>query len=331
MKVKKEKSVLKTVIKVLAIVLAVLVCLCLFIRFRGAAAQIKEYDSENGYILPCGEALVSAHRSGTGVFPENTMLAFEGCVQSEDFNVDVFEFDLHITKDDVLILLHDGTLERTTDAAEYFGKTDNHPEDYTYEELRALNFGETFTTDDGEMPYAGLRGDKIPDSLRVTRLEDVLDYLESNQPYRYIIEIKNSGELGYKSADILYSVLKEKNLLDRALIGTFNNEVTAYMDESYPDMGRSAGVNEVVKMWLNYLFGIKHEVGYYPFTALQIPTGYWIIRLDSVGFINYTHEHGVAVQFWTIDDFNEMQKLVGRNADCIITNYPARAYNLLNP
>ena len=53
--------------------------------------------------------------------PENTMLAFESCMNSKDFNTDIFEFDLHITKDNKLILLHDDTLDRTTNAVEYFG------------------------------------------------------------------------------------------------------------------------------------------------------------------------------------------------------------------
>ena len=100
------------------------------------------------------------------------MLAFESCMNSKDFNTDIFEFDLHITKDNKLILLHDDTLDRTTNAVEYFGYEDVKPIDHTYAELRELNFGENFQAEDGSYPYRGLRGDKIPDDLRAVLLED---------------------------------------------------------------------------------------------------------------------------------------------------------------
>lgn len=78
------------------------------------------------------------------------MAAFKNCVESKDFQTDIFEFDLHITKDGVLILLHDDTLDRTSDSAEVFGEEDVRPEDKTYEELRTLNMGAKFTAQDGQ-------------------------------------------------------------------------------------------------------------------------------------------------------------------------------------
>ena len=123
------------------------------------------------------------------------MAAFQYCIETEDFNVDIYEFDLHITKDGKLILLHDNTLDRTTNSAEHFGEEGVKPSEKTYEELRELNFGENFKNADGEYPYRGLRGDDIPDELRAVLLEDVLDYLEDNGDFQYIIEIKDSGKV----------------------------------------------------------------------------------------------------------------------------------------
>ena len=80
--------------------------------------KIEVYNTTNKDIF--SETKISAHRSGAGVYPEETMLAFEACVNN--FKVDYYEFDLHITKDDVLILLHDSTLDRTSNCEEVFGE-----------------------------------------------------------------------------------------------------------------------------------------------------------------------------------------------------------------
>ncbi len=56
----------------------------------------------------------------------------------------------------MLVLLHDDTLDRTSNSAEIFGKEEARPEDYTYEELRQLNMGAKFTDEDGNTPYANI-------------------------------------------------------------------------------------------------------------------------------------------------------------------------------
>lgn len=303
--------------------------LLMLITHKWAETYIA-YDTDNHNITEYGTTLVSAHRSGGGIFPENTMMAFEGCINSEEFKTDIFEFDLHITADDELIILHDNTLDRTTDAVEYFGKKNIRPEEYTYEELRALNFGESFEDENGEKPYSGLRGDQVPDSLRVSNLKDVLTYLESNGDFDYIIEIKNGGELGEKAADILYSTLKSMKMLDDVVVGTFNANVTKYLDEKYPDMPRSASIMEVVKVYFNSLLGLDKKESTYKFSALQIPKGLSILNLATSRLVNYAHRHNIAVQYWTINDTEMMEQLKDIGADCIMSDIPDVAYEVLN-
>ena len=324
----KKHPVLRTLAAVLCI-LVVFVGAVLLLMTHDWKDTYQDYDTTNHNITEYGTTLVSAHRSGAGIFPENTMMAFENCINSETFRTDVFEFDLHITADDVLIILHDSTLDRTTDAVEYFGQEGIRPENYTYEELRGLNFGESFKTEDGEKPYAGLRGDEVPDSLRVSSLEDVLDYLESNGTFEYIIEIKNSGELGEKAADKLYETLASKDMLCRVVVGTFNANVTKYMDEKYPDMHRSASIMEVVQVYFSSLVGLDRKAGAYKFYALQIPMGLSIIDLATARLVNYAHRHDIAVQYWTINDTDDMQLLKDIGADCIMSDVPDVAYDIL--
>ena len=292
--------------------------------------EIVTYDTSNPYITPYGQTMVSAHRSGGGIFPENTLMAFEGCVTSKDFKTDIFEFDLHITKDGKLILLHDDTLDRTTDSEEVFGVTGARPEDYTLAELKTLNFGDGFIDDNGNAPYRGLRGSAVPASLHAATLEEVLELLEKSGDYRYIIEIKNRKELGYDAADALYGILKSKKLLDKAVVGTFNAEVTRYIDEQFPDMYRSASIAEVLEFYVSALLDLKCAPGYYKYKALQIPANQFVIKLGTSRITNYAHKNNIAVQYWTINAPEDMQYLKDINADCVMSDVPDTAYGVLN-
>lgn len=106
----------------------------------------------------------------------------------------------------------------------------------TFAELKQLNMGAKFKNDEGEKPFADLKGDQVPEDLRIVSLDEALSYLESAGEYRYIIEVKNSGETGLHATDILYETLVKYGCLERTVVGTFNNEVTEYMDSTYPDM-----------------------------------------------------------------------------------------------
>ena len=293
-------------------------------------SPVKDYEASNPYITPYGTTMVSAHRSGGGIFPENTLMAFEGFLNAEDFGTDIFEFDLHITKDGRLILLHDDTLDRTTDSRTVFGVKNARPENYTIAELKKLNFGAGFTDEDGKTPYADLTGDAVPDNLRVATLEEVLELLEQNGGYSYIIEIKNKKDLGYRAADRLYAVLQGMGLLDRAIVGTFNGEVTKYLDETYPELLRSASIKEVLGFYLDAVLQIDRPDGAYAFDALQIPANQFLIRLGTSRMTDWAHRHNVAVQYWTINDPEDMRLLKEINADCVMSDDPSLAYAVLH-
>lgn len=326
---KKWKKALRIILcALLALILALTAALFLSSRHRSNPADVKTYDTTNPLIMARTD--VSAHRSGAGIAPEETMMAFRYCVEQEGFEIDVFEFDLHITKDDVLVLLHDDTLDRTSDSAKVFGETNVRPENKTYEELRQLNMGAQFMNDAGEAPYKDLT--EVPDDLRILRVEDVLDYLDANGDFRYIIEIKNSGDLGKKGVDILYGLLEERNLLDRVSFGTFHEEISAYVDEAYPDLRRSTSIKEVLRFWLAALTNSKSYEP--PCSVLQIPfcepyLNYGV-NLGTATVINYAHAHDMAVQYWTINDPEDMAYLLSMGADCIMTDYPDVLYRVMH-
>lgn len=324
----------------------------LFILFFGVSCcviGIADCDIEKHYFegvtnpyIADDVAMVSAHRAGSIVAPENTLNAFKLGIEEAatgGYTVDIWEFDLHITKDGELILLHDHTLDRTSNSRQVFGVKDARPEDYTLEQLRELNMGYNFELD-GEYPFRDLAAaDITAQDLRVCTLEEVLDYMSSDEAtaaapaefgkFRYIIEIKNSGKLGEKAADILYDTLVEYGILEDVVFGTFNQNVTDYVDENYPDMLRSSSICEVLDFWFAYLTGAdlsKRGVGY---CALQIPYSKTISFLGTKGLIEYAHKYNIAVQFWTINESDDVEYLQSVGADCIMSDSPDMCYDVL--
>lgn len=329
-----EVCAMKKVLKVTGISLLVLILICAGVWaaaywHRSDPTDVRTYETTNPHIKE--NTQISAHRSGGGIMPEETLMAFKNCTQNVDFSIDVFEFDLHITKDDVLVLLHDDELDRTSNCEEIFGETNVRPEEKTYEELRQLNMGAKFETDSGEMPYADLSEDELTDDLRILSLDEILDYLTEMGDYDYIIEIKNDGELGFKGVDILYNTLKERDLLEQVVFGTFHAEVADYVDENYPDLMRGANGQEVIDFYLAALFNKQDyeppcQVLQLPFADMKESYG---VNLGTAQVINYAHAHNMAVQYWTINEEKDMEYLSSIGADCIMSDYPDRLYQVI--
>ena len=335
---KKSFKVLIGVVGGLFIAISLVMCCVVGISYTGEA---KDYfgGEANPYISADG-AMVSAHRAGSSVAPENTLHAFELGIEEATtggYKVDIWEFDLHITADEQLILLHDHTLDRTSDSEQVFGVKDARPEDYTLAELKKLNMGYNFELN-GEYPFRDLTPEQVTDAgLDVCTLGDVLDYMESDEAraaapdgrFSYIIEIKNSGKLGERAADLLYAELSSRGLLPYVVFGTFNQNVSDYVDAHYPDMLRSSSICEVLDFWLAYLTGAdlsKRGVGY---CALQIPYSSSISFLGTKGLIEYAHKYNIAVQYWTINEEEDMRHLQSIGADCIMSDKPDLCYSVL--
>ena len=315
---KKSFKVLIGVVGGLFIAISLVMCCVVGISYTGEAEDYFGGEA-NPYISADG-AMVSAHRAGSSVAPENTLHAFELGIEEATtggYKVDIWEFDLHITADEQLILLHDHTLDRTSDSEQVFGVKDARPEDYTLAELKKLNMGYNFELN-GEYPFRDLTPEQVADAgLDVCTLGDVLDYMESDEAraaapdgrFSYIIEIKNSGKLGERAADLLYAELASRGLLPYVVFGTFNQNVSDYVDAHYPDMLRSSSI-----------------VGY---CALQIPYSSSISFLGTKGLIEYAHKYNIAVQYWTINEEEDMRHLQSIGADCIMSDKPDLCYSVL--
>jgi glycerophosphoryl diester phosphodiesterase len=194
------------------------------------------------------------------------------------------------------------------------------------EELQKLNFGYYFTDKEGNRPYKDLTHEEVIErGLQILEVEDLFkEFYETNKDLLFIVEIKNSGERGYEACDKLASALnKYPEYKDQIVIGTFNPEIETYLKETYPSLHRGAStagaagfvITEMLKV---NLFNTNK------FSCLQVPMSYDIkgieIKLDSKMYINRAHRRNIAVQYWTINDKEEMKYLTDLGCDAIMTD-----------
>ena len=292
--------------------------------------------SDNPFIKGENEkVMIAAHRGGADTNPENTLLAYRAAVN--EYKVDILESDLYLTKDGYLVYNHDSYVDETCNINGdiSYEEMDNliddksnrhYIEDYTLEELKQYNFGYYFKDKEGNRPYKDLTNEEVKEKgLQILEVEDLFkEFYETNKDLLFIVEIKNSGERGYEACDKLASALnKYPEYKDQIVIGTFNPEIETYLKETYPSLHRGAStagaagfvITEMLKV---NLFNTNK------FTCLQVPMSYDIkgieIKLDSKMYINRAHRRNIAVQYWTINDKEEMKYLADLGCDAIMTD-----------
>ena len=209
----------------------------------GDSVSYAKTNNDNPYIVYNTTGLLrSAHRAGGVQDPENTMRAIKTCLNSmnEGYDVDILEFDLHLTKDNELILLHDENFDRSTNSVEVWGREGVLPRDKDLAEIKELNFGYWFPYERGSVQVEDKRIYKdlnaLPDGvdandLRVVTLEEVIVAAENaGKQYRYIIEIKDKGSVGKYAAEQLCALMEKYNMFDKVVVGTFNGDISDYFD-----------------------------------------------------------------------------------------------------
>ena len=322
--------------KVAYFIIAGLMCLSSFTAVDKAEPTVKNKNTGDYFLPDYGETLVAAHRSGKGNAPENTLAAVKNCLQSDE-RPDIFEMDIQLTKDDELVLYHSLWVDEKSDAAEHFGHKNIPVFSKTYAELRELNFAETFKKD-GVYPYAGLRGDDIPDDVKIVKVADVFDTIEAAAPgqFRYIVEIKYPFPWAPKMVDKLYDILSERNMTDRVIIGSFWNDVGHYIDNHYAGkLMRSANPFEIVDFYGCAMRNEELKKEDIKFMSLQMPY-YWddglllVANLGKTKLIDYAHKYDISVQYWTVDKPEDAETLIYNGADVLMSDHPERIYDILS-
>lgn len=281
------------------------------------------------------KVMIAAHRGGADTNPENTLLAYRAAVN--EYKVDILESDLYLTKDGYLVYNHDSYVDETCNINGDISyeemdkliddkKNHHYIEDYTLEELKQYNFGYYFTDEEGNRPYKDLTGEEVKEKgLQILEVEDLFkEFYETNKDLLFIVEIKNSGERGYEACDKLASALnKFPEYKDQIVIGTFNPEIETYLKETYPSLHRGASTSGAAGFVITQMLGVN-LFNTNKFSCLQVPMSYDIkgieIKLDKKNYIDRAHRRNIAVQYWTINDKEEMKHLTDLGCDAIMTD-----------
>lgn len=322
-------------LKVLLIVVTVLIVF--FVTM--AIIPPKDVIEDNPFIIEKGaRPLVAAHRGGKILNPENTFKAFNAAY--EEYNVDILELDTVLTKDNELILIHNTTLNSCTDI-EVVNNSDEdyYVSDHTLEEIQKLNFGYNFKKND-EYPYRNiLEGVSDEDKskvlkendLRVVTIEELFEKFKDTD-LMFIVEIKDSEDRGFIATDKLISYIKEYKLEKRVVVGTFHPEIENKLQTDYPEIMRGASTSGAAKFVITQMLGVN-LFDNSDFTCLQIPTSYDLgieFKLDKKSYIRRAHRRNISVQFWTINDKEEMKHLIELGADVIMTDAPDLLIEVIN-
>lgn len=327
------------VLKIIGIILAVIVVFMLVINIIPPAKNVEN----NPFIVEKGELpMIAAHRGGSDNNPENTMLAFREAVTT--IGVDIIESDLYLTKDGYLVYNHDSYIDETCNIngdltlGEVEDLCDNkenrhYIKDMTLEELRQYNFGYYFEDENGQRIYQDAT-DLEGLGLQIATVDQLFaEFYESYPDLLFIVEIKNSGEMGYEACRILYETLqKYPGYLDQIVVGTFHDEIETELKTKYPELLRGAPTGTAAKFVLTQYLGVN-IFDNSDFACLQIPMSYDVgieISLDKKTLISRAHRRNIAVQYWTINDADEMRELIELGCDCIMTDNPELLKSVLD-
>jgi len=248
-----------------------------------------------------------AHRGASSLAPENTIEAFRLAVEA---GAGGLELDVHMTRDGHIVVIHDATVDRTTDGA-------GPVSEMTLDELRGFDTGHNFSPDGGPShPYRG-RG------VRVPTLEEVLREFPG---VAVNIDIK-AGHPGIEAA--VLGVLRDADALGRVLVvSTPHATVKRFRKVSGGHVSTGASKWEIGVFYL--LSRLRLERLVRPaYDALQVPLRHRGIRVVSLRFIRAAHDRGVRVDVWTINQAGEMRRLLDLGADVIMTDRPATLAEVL--
>ncbi len=280
-----------------------------------------------------------AHRGGVREFPENTLYAYR---EAARLGADVLEMDVYATADGALVVLHDTTVDRTTDGS-------GDVESLTLAQLRALDaaywfvpgIGTSRDAQDSDYRFRGMAtGLREPppgyraEDFRIPTLEEALRAF----PDQLInIELKPSvrGSGSYEAE--VATLLKRYGRATDVMVASFLDHTATLFKLSAPCVSTSVPTAQVGAL----LLGSSGPLPMPPLSvhhAFQVPRSTASvgqipepleIQIVSADFVQDAHDAGLAVHVWTIDDCETMVALLNLGVDGIMSDRPARMVQVL--
>lgn len=282
--------------------------LVLFLLVLGSAAYVGRAVPAmvRPELLQSERVLVIGHRGAAGLAPENTLVGFQTAVET---GVDILEMDVYLTKDGHPVVLHDPTVNRTTDGT-------GRVSDFTLAELQQLDAGYRFTTDGGRTYPWRDRGVRIP------TLDEVLGAFPDS---KLLIEFKTADPL---LVDAVVAVVDRHRARGRVMFASFHDEAVARARVLVPEAPTSMGEGEAFR------YVVLQKLGLGSFfrpvaPTIQVPEWQGKLRVANPGLGRLARRQGVDLHVWTVNDEEAMHRLIGVGATGIITDYPDRLQRVL--
>lgn len=235
-----------------------------------------------------------AHRGAAGHCPENTMASFR---RSLELGATGIETDVQMTKDGQLVLIHDEHLDRTTGVKAWV-------KDMTLEELKHLDAGSWY----GEK-YAG---EQIP------TLQELLDLVKEHDGVILNLELKNGVVLYPGIEDKVIEAVRSYGIEDRLIISSFNHYSLAECKRIAPE----------IRTGLLYMEGLYEPWKYAKQAGANALHPYMYAVLPE--WVAEATKEGIAYHPFTVNEKEDMRRLIAMGVDGIITDYPDRLAELLS-
>ena len=286
---------MRLLLKVGAVLLASLVTAHLVL-----AALVKPVP-QHPFWATATEPRVIAHRGGRGLWPENTLYAFR---KAADLGVDVLEMDIRQTADGILVVLHDETVDRTTDGSGPVAAL-------TLSQLQQLDAGYRWTPDGGKThPHRG-------QGLTVPSLREVFSALPGA---RMNLEIKTRDAALSKP---LCELVREHRMEHRVVVASFGQDAMDTFRSACPGVATAATAEEarqlfrLTALFLDPLFKPRAE-------ALQVPERLGNLEVLTPGFVRAARRLNLKIDVWTVNEPEDLKRLIALPVDGIMTDYPDR-------
>lgn len=281
-----------------------------------------------GYFTPReGRVLCIAHRGARSVAPENTILAAHRGLEE---GADLWELDVQLTADGHLVVVHDDTLERTTDVAsrpEYAGRAPWRVCDFTLDEVRGLDAGGWYQAADpfGQVASGGVTADDLAlfPGLRIPTLDEALAFT-ADHGWRVNVEIKDmaANGPGYPGDEAVTRAVLEciraHGLTERTLLSSFRHGCLRHAAAMEPALALAALVEDVRPDDPVTLCRDLGVVAYHP--GDDIVTEADVAALRAMG---------VAVNVWTVNEEADMRRFLDWGVDGLITDFPLLCWGVL--
>lgn len=241
------------------------------------------------------------HRGAPAECPENTLPSFSRAIE---LGVDALETDVHLTQDEHVVVAHDPDGRRMADTPREIRNT-------RLEDLYTWDFGFGFVDEKGARPFLG-------QGVGILLFDELLDAFP-NVPLNVDLKARDR-----RLVDKVVKTLRDRGEEERVLLASFDSDVLEWVhDAGYKgpiglgrrELARLLTVPEKLLQRLPTLSWRK---------AAQVPVRYGPLRFDTERFIGRCHRLGLRVDFWTINDPVEAERLLSLGADGIMTDDPRR-------